>query len=152
MNEASQAEQASSMPGERATFLCVDLVDSTALIQTLGDGRAGVVLARFADAAREVFLDHRGREIDHTDGFLVLCDDAVAALATALDLHRRIASLARDTRSKLHARIGIHSGEAIVRPNTPEAIARGAKPLEVEGLAKAVCAACAALQRAGKPC
>jgi serine/threonine protein kinase/class 3 adenylate cyclase len=150
MNEGSPSPRSSPSQGERATLLCVDLVDSTALIQTLGDGRAGVVLARFADAAREVFIAHGGREIDHTDGFLVLCDDAIAALATALDLHRRIASLAHDTRARLHARMGIHCGEAIIRPNAPEAVARGAKPLEVEGLAKAICARVCGLAAGGQ--
>ncbi|MEO6688457.1 MAG: tetratricopeptide repeat protein [Dokdonella sp.] len=135
---------------EQATLLCVDLVDSTALIQALGDGRAGVVLGRFADAAREVILAHGGREIDHTDGFLVLFDNAVPALAMALDLHRRIALLALGNQTRLGARIGIHCGEAIIRPNTPDAIALGAKPLEVEGLGKAICARVCALAAAGQ--
>jgi serine/threonine-protein kinase len=137
-------------PDGRVTLLCVDLVDSTALIQALGDGRAGVVLARFADAARETFLAYGGREIDHTDGFLVLFAGPVAALATALDLHARIAGLARDHGIRLGARAGIHCGEAITRENTPDAIALGAKPLEVEGLAKAICARVCNLAGAGQ--
>jgi len=138
--QAPATYTADAAPGGRVSLLCVDLVDSTALIQALGDGRAGVVLARFADAARELFLARAGREIDHTDGFLVLFDDPVAALATALDLHARIAALARDHAIRLGARAGIHCGEAITRENSPDAVAHGAKPLEVEGLAKAICA------------
>jgi non-specific serine/threonine protein kinase len=36
--------------------------------------------------------------------------------------------------------VGVHLGEVVVRENPPEKVARGAKPLEVEGLAKAVAA------------
>lgn len=146
-----QAERATdaATSGE-VTLLCVDLVDSTALIQALGDGRAGVVLARFADAARELFRAHGGREIDHTDGFLVLFDEPAAALATALQLHRRIASLSSENQAPLGARVGIHRGEAILRANPPEAVTLGAKPLEVEGLGKAICARVCALADAGQ--
>jgi serine/threonine-protein kinase len=148
--QAQSHQGADSATGDEVTLLCVDLVDSTALIQALGDGRAGVVLARFADAARELFLARGGREIDHTDGFLILFDDPVAALATALDLHTRIAALAHENQTRLGARAAVHCGEAITRANTPDAIAHGAKPLEVEGLAKAICARVCALAGAGQ--
>jgi serine/threonine-protein kinase len=150
MAPQEHAHQGMDGTGEQVTLLCVDLVDSTALIQALGDGRAGVVLARFADCARELLRARGGREIDHTDGFLVLFDDPAAALAMALDLHRRIASLAQDNQAPLGARVGIHCGEAIMRANSPEAIAQGAKPLEVEGLCKAICARVCALAEAGQ--
>ena len=38
------------------------------------------------------------------------------------------------------SRVGIHLGEVVLRENSPEDVARGAKPLEVEGLAKAIAA------------
>jgi serine/threonine protein kinase/class 3 adenylate cyclase len=148
--QARPPHRPATTQGERATLLCIDLVESTALIQALGDGRAGVVLARFAQAARDVFRAHDGREIDHTDGFLVLCADAPGALAMALDLHQRIALLAQENRTRLGARIGIHCGEAIIRPNAPDAILHGAKPLEVEGLGKAICARVCSLAGPGQ--
>jgi hypothetical protein len=47
----------------------------------------------------------------------------------ALDYHRTLADLA------LSARAGLHVGPVSLRENTPEDIARGAKPIEIAGLA-----------------
>lgn len=133
-----------------AALVCIDLVDSTRLIQQLGDGRAAIVLGRFADLARMAFSRHGGREIDHTDGFLVFFRDCPSALAMALQLHADIARLGQDNETQISARIGIHHDVVMTRTNPPEAIARGAKALEVEGLGKAICARICALASGGQ--
>lgn len=133
-----------------AALVCIDLVDSTRLIQTLGDGRGAIVLGRFADLARTAFSGHGGREIDHTDGFLVLFRDCPSALAMALQLHADIARLGHDSQARISARIGIHHDVVMTRANPPDAVARGAKALEVEGLGKAICARICALAEGGQ--
>jgi serine/threonine-protein kinase len=135
---------------EEVVLLLVDLVDSTALVQALGDQRASVVLGRFAASVRTATQAGGGREIDHTDGFLLLFDTVPAALAMALQLHREVRRLGADNHARLAARIGLHRGQAVLARNSDEAIARGAKPVEIEGLAKAVCARICALAGAGQ--
>ncbi len=48
------------------------------------------------------------------------------------------------------ARVGIHVGEVMLRENPPEDVARGAKPLEVEGLAKPTAARLMSLAEGGQ--
>ena len=50
----------------------------------------------------------------------------------------------------LKARAGLHVGPVILRENAPDDVARGAKPLEVEGLAKPTAARVMALARGGQ--
>ena len=52
----------------------------------------------------------------------------------------RLRELGAELDSAMTARVGIHLGEVVLRENPPEDVARGAKPLEVEGLAKAIAA------------
>ena len=51
---------------------------------------------------------------------------------------------------ELKARIGIHVGDVMTWVNTPQAVAAGAKPLEVEGLAKPVAARLMSLAMPGQ--
>jgi hypothetical protein len=74
----------------------------------------------------------------------VLFDRAVAAAAFAFDYHTAVGELA------LSARVAIHAGPLILRENAPEDVARGAKPLDVEGLAKAVAARVMSLALGGQ--
>jgi class 3 adenylate cyclase len=113
-------------------LLFVDLVDSTALVEKLGDTRAAEVFEQFDRLARAEFAKHGGREIDRTDGFLVLFERAAPAVATAFDLHAAAKSLS------LSARAAVHFGDVVLRENPIEDVQRGAKPLEVDGLAKPV--------------
>ncbi|MGH8182529.1 MAG: putative peptide modification system cyclase [Rhodanobacteraceae bacterium] len=47
----------------------------------------------------------------------------------------------------VRARVGIHMGDVVIWENAPEDVARGAKPIEVEGLVKPVAARLAQLAR-----
>lgn len=126
-------------PVLRALVLC-DLADSTALVERLGDSRTADLMRRHDRTARLLMHRHGGQEIDKTDGFLVLFDRPIHAIAFALDYHQSLRDLSVSEGETLRARVGVHVGDVVVWSNTPEDIAQGAKPHEVEGLAKPVAA------------
>jgi putative peptide modification system cyclase len=123
----------------RAVLVC-DLADSAQLTQNLGDVEAAELAQRLDRIARDLVYRHRGQEIDKSDGFLLLFERPVYAVAFALDYQRRLRELATSESLPLSARIGIHVGDVVLWENTPDDVARGAKPTEVEGLAKPVAA------------
>jgi len=114
------------------TLLLTDVVDSTKLAEAIGDAAMAEVWISHDRAARDLLVKHRGREIDKTDGMLMLFDEAADAVSYALAYHHALAELPLP----LKARAGIHVGPVMLRKNTAEDVALGAKPLEVEGLAK----------------
>lgn len=120
--------------------VCLDLANSTALIERLGDARAADLFRRHDRLARDLLRNHNGREIDKTDGFLLLFERAVDAVGFVLEYQRALAQMGEEGQQLLHARVGIHVGEVVVWENTAEDVTRGAKPLEVEGLAKPIAA------------
>ena len=127
-------------------LLLTDVVDSTRLSETLGDSAMAEIWAAHDRVARALLGPCRGREIDKTDGMLLLFDSCADAVAYALDYHRALAALP----TPLVARAGLHVGPVILRENAPEDIVRGAKPLEVEGLAKPIAARVMGLARGGQ--
>ena len=96
--------------------------------------------------ARDLLATWRGHEIDQTDGMFLLFR------------HRRRCGRLRDrlprwrcaARPPLRARAGIHVGPVIEREIAPEDVARGAKPLEIDGIAKPIAARVMAIARAGQ--
>jgi predicted ATPase/class 3 adenylate cyclase len=125
-------------------LLFVDVVDSTDLVQRLGDAVAATVWSTHDHRARELMTCHRGREIDHTDGFFVLFQEVADAARYALAYHAAMGDI------PVTARIGIHVGPVIFRDNAADDIHRGAKPIEVEGLAKPLAARIMALAAGGQ--
>ncbi len=132
------------------TLLVTDLVASTKLVEALGDERAAEVMASHDRMVRDLAASCGGREIDKTDGFLLLFDRPLDAVRCAVLYHRRLAGLGSEQGLELRARAGIHVGEVVLRANPPEDVARGAKPLEVEGLAKPTAARLMSLARGGQ--
>jgi len=122
------------------TLLLSDLVGSTQLVERLGDERAFALFGRHDRLARDLIQAHGGREIDKTDGFLILFDRPIDAVRYAVAYHQAMASLSAESGADVASRVGIHLGEVYLRTNPAEDVARGAKPLEVEGLAKPVAA------------
>jgi putative peptide modification system cyclase len=62
----------------------------------------------------------------------------IQAVAFALDYQRGLRQLNAAEGADLSARVGIHVGDVVVWDNTADDIARGAKPVEVEGLVKPI--------------
>ena len=125
-------------------LLFTDLLDSTQLVERVGDVAAAQMWADHDRQARRLLAEFRGREIDRSDGFFLLFDDAPAAAGFAIAYHASIAALA------MSARVGLHVGAVTLRENDPADVARGAKPLEVEGLAKPFAARLMSLARGGQ--
>ncbi|MDP1899831.1 MAG: hypothetical protein Q8K96_05200 [Rubrivivax sp.] len=131
---------------ELRALLLTDVVDSTLLSERLGDEAMAAVWAAHDRVARDLLPAWRGREIDKTDGMLLLFDAASDALHYALAYHRALAGLP----VALKARAGLHVGPVILRENGAADVARGAKPLEVDGLAKPTAARVMSLARGGQ--
>ncbi len=121
-------------------LLLTDVVDSTKLSERIGDAAMARVWAAHDRVARDLLPPWRGREIDKTDGMLLLFDDAADAVQYAQAYHAGLASIAVslpfDLPWALRARAGLHVGPVILRENAPDDVLRGAKPLEVDGMAK----------------
>ncbi len=128
-----------SNPAIRTLLLC-DLVASTQLVERIGDARAADLLARHDRIARDLLIAFNGREIDKSDGFLLLFERPIEAVRFAVAYQRRLRELGVAFDASVVSRVGIHLGEVVLRANAQQDIARGAKPLEVEGLAKAIAA------------
>ncbi|MES2960243.1 MAG: hypothetical protein V4792_18795, partial [Pseudomonadota bacterium] len=123
-----------------------DVVDSTKLSEKIGDAAMATVWLAHDRVARDLLPVWRGREIDKTDGMLFLFEIASDAVSYAQAYHRALATLP----VSLKARAGLHVGPVILRENTAADIALGAKPLEVEGLAKPTAARVMSLARGGQ--
>ena len=67
------------------TLLFTDVVDSTRLVERLGDARAAEVWAAHDRRGRDLIARHRGREIGRADGFFVLFEEPAEAACYALD-------------------------------------------------------------------
>ena len=131
---------------EVRALLLTDVVDSTKLSEKIGDAAMAAVWLAHDRVARDLLPPWRGREIDKTDGMLFLFEQASDAVGYALAYHRALATLP----VSLKARAGLHVGPVILRENTAADIALGAKPLEVEGLAKPTAARVMSLSRGGQ--
>ena len=117
-------------------LLLTDVVDSIKLSLHVGDAEMAKLWAAHDRAARDLLPVWRGREIDKTDGMLLLFDTGSDAAGYALAYQQALKRL--DLRLK--ARAGLHVGRVTLRENSPSDVALGAKPVEVEGVAKATAA------------
>ena len=123
----------------RVILVC-DLVDSTGIVERLGDQGAAELIRRHDRIARVLIENHGGREIDKTDGFLVLFERPSQAIGFALEYQQKLRDLTIEIRQPLSARVGVHVGDVMVWDNVADDVQRGAKRMEVEGLAKPVAA------------
>lgn len=126
-------------PMLRAVLLA-DLVDSTAFIERFGDARAAEALQRLDLQIRDLLEFTGGRLIDKADGLLAIFERPIQAVDFALRYQQALRHFSSSEGSTLTARVGIHVGEVMTWSNSAHAVAAGAKPLEVEGLAKPVAA------------
>lgn len=145
----SRSGAAGQGPQLRTLLLC-DLVESTALIERLGDFRAAALLRRHDQVVRRLLPKFAGREIDKSDGFLLLFEHPIQAVGFALAYQRALRELRQAEQEALSARVGIHVGKVMLRNAPADEVALGAKPVDVEGLAKPVAARLMQLARPGQ--
>ena len=159
MDTATQAYESAPDPGARPqpsgapqlrTLLLTDLVDSTALVERLGDGPASDLFRAHDRLVLQLQQQWHGRLIDRSDGLLLLFERPIDGLGFALDYARGLAELGVERQLELRARAGLHVGEVLTWRNSDEAVSVGAKPLEVEGLAKPMAARLMAMARPGQ--
>ena len=97
----------------RRTFLFTDIVDSTRLLDTLGDEKWKRLLARHDELVRERIVESGGEVIKKTgDGFFASFDNPKAAIDAALAIQRALDSeiVAPDVRIGAHAGSGFRTG------------------------------------------
>jgi class 3 adenylate cyclase len=93
----------------RRTFVFTDIVDSTRLLETLGDDKWKRLLARHNELVRESIAEAGGEVVKQTgDGFFASFENPKAAIDAAVGIQRALAAeiVAPDVR------IGVHSGGA----------------------------------------
>jgi predicted ATPase/class 3 adenylate cyclase len=98
------------------TFLFTDIVDSTPLVELLGDD-AWDDLAEWHDRTlRSLFSEHGGEEVDHAgDGFFVAFPYVQGALDCARAIQRTMTEHRRTHGFGPNLRIGVHTTEATKR-------------------------------------
>lgn len=133
----------------RTVLLC-DLVNSTALVERVGDARMALLWQRLDQMLQRELARHQGQLIDKADGVLALFERPVQALAFALAYQQGLHALDGEFGEALRARVGIHVGEVMTWTHSREEVLAGAKPVEVEGLAKPVAARLMALALPGQ--
>lgn len=132
------------------TLLLTDLCDSTSLVERLGDTSASELFREHDRLVLKLQQQWRGRLIDRSDGLLLLFERPIDGLGFALDYHLGLAEIGIARNLKLQARAGLHVGEVLTWRNSDEAVRVGAKPLEVEGLAKPMAGRLMAMARPGQ--
>ena len=134
------------------TLLLTDLVDSTQLVERIGDSAAAALFRSHDRIVLELQQRWRGRLIDRSDGLLLIFERPIDGLGFALDYARSLRDLGRELGLKqaLQVRAGLHVGEVLQWENSHDAVALGAKPVEVEGLAKPLAARLMNLARPGQ--
>lgn len=135
----SNPAQPAVRPLLRAVLIC-DIVESTALVERLGDVRAAGFLQRHDQLMRQAMRLCEGQIVDKADGVLALFERPIQALDFALRYQRGLSELGKAEGLELKARTGIHVGDVMTWANDPRDVQAGAKPFEVEGLAKPVAA------------
>jgi class 3 adenylate cyclase len=107
---------ASEAAGVVRTFMFTDVVDSTPLVEAIGDD-AWLHIRRWHDETlRALFARHRGEEVDHAgDGFFVAFESAAQAVSCAAEIQRTLVEHRRAHGFSPRVRIGLHSSPAIRR-------------------------------------
>ncbi|MFY2762681.1 putative peptide modification system cyclase [Arenimonas sp. MALMAid1274] len=126
-------------PVLRTVLLC-DIVESTALVERMGDMRAVALMKQHDQLLRQALGLCHGQLIDKADGVLALFERPIQALDFALRYQRGLREIGAVEGLDLKARIGIHVGDVMTWANDPKDVLTGAKAFEVEGLAKPVAA------------
>jgi class 3 adenylate cyclase len=96
------------------TLMFTDIVDSTRLVEFLGDDAWGNLLAWHDRTLRQCFHAANGREVNHEgDGFFVSFVDAAEAVECAIAIQRGLADHRHEHGFAPQVRIGLHTTETI---------------------------------------
>ena len=107
--EAARAQELLGKVATRRTFLFTDIVESTKLLETLGDEKWKRLLARHDELVREAVAEAGGEVVKQTgDGFFVSFENPKAAIDAAVAIQRALA----DEIVAPDVRIGAHTGGA----------------------------------------
>ncbi|MCB2156742.1 protein kinase [bacterium] len=117
----------------RVTLLMTDLVNRDDLMMILGEERANEIFEHHDRTARALIGIYLGREINKSRGFLFLFERPIDAVRYALRYHESVDAMSEEMDVTLSARVGIHTGEAIVRENPPDMAERTGRLREIEG-------------------
>ncbi|MBH1618530.1 putative peptide modification system cyclase [Stenotrophomonas maltophilia] len=129
----------SHVPQLRA-LLFTDLCDSTSLVERIGDAAAANLFQQHDRLVLRLQHQWNGLLIDRSDGLFLVFERPIDALGFALAYQNGLAELPTANDVPLMARAGLHVGEVILWRNSADAVAVGAKRVEVEGLAKPMAA------------
>ena len=96
------------------TLMFTDIVDSTRLVEVLGDDVWGNLLGWHDRTLRQCVDAHNGREINHEgDGFFISFTDSFDAVECSIAIQRTLADHRREHGFAPQVRIGVHSTEAV---------------------------------------
>jgi DNA-binding PadR family transcriptional regulator len=97
---------------EYVAILFTDVVQSTEMLDRLGDEATHGIRRRHFELLRRAIRDHRGREVKSLgDGLMVVFDSPQAAAVGALAMQRTVAACD----DQVGLRVGIAAGEAVRR-------------------------------------
>ncbi|GAC1544461.1 MAG: hypothetical protein NVS3B12_33200 [Acidimicrobiales bacterium] len=100
--------------GQR-TFMFTDIVNSTALLTTIGDDAWHRVRQWHDRTTSQTVTEHRGTVVKDTgDGFFIVFDEADCAVDCAVALQRALEAHRRTDGFSPSVRIGLHAGSAVV--------------------------------------
>jgi len=98
---------------ERRTFMFTDIVQSTKLVETLGDEAWDHLLRWHDQTLRSLFAGHHGEEVNRIgDGFFVAFERAEDGVRCAMEIQRVLEHHRVDQGFAPRVRIGLHEAEA----------------------------------------
>jgi class 3 adenylate cyclase len=114
--EASRGGRAAAPARTTKTFMFSDIVNSTPLVEAIGDRAWDDLLNWHDKTLRSLFASHGGEEFKHGgDGFSVAFDSARSAVDCAIAIQSRLAEHRRNHGFALRVRIGLHASEVTRR-------------------------------------
>jgi WD40 repeat protein len=129
------------------TIVFTDLVDSTALMQRLGNQAGATFLKRRRQLVREVLASFpQGEEIETAgDSFLLVFPKPSDAVRFALTLQAKSRQSATESSVPIQERVGLHLGELVIAENETESKAK-----DLYGIELATCSRVMSLAQGGQ--
>lgn len=116
-----------------AILMLIDIANSTRFVERVGDLNAAKAFKVYDRIFRGLLVKYSGIEIDKTDGALLIFSNMKDAINYSQEYHKLV-----EKHLQFKSRVGIHCGVVMMHSNSSIWVSRGAKPIEVEGLQKAI--------------